>query len=91
MPLKTSAAGYDRSGLERMKELVGTQPVNMAVHTRNHSASDGPIVPKLPASDMVEIAVQVGKDGIPPSSTASAAVGDRFPDRRRSLPCTSGR
>lgn len=49
-----------------MKALVGTEPVNKAVQTRNRGGNDGPAMPELPVSYAVEIAVQVEKNRILP-------------------------
>ena len=75
MPRETGPTGYDRIGLALMKALVGKGPVKMVVKTRNRSRNGGPAVPELPASDVVEVAAQVGKDGVFPIPQPPLPVG----------------
>ncbi len=59
-------SGYDRIGLQAMGALLGDQPEEMVVNTRNRTPLGGPAVPELPADDVVEVAALVGKGGVAP-------------------------
>lgn len=70
LPGDASAAdgpsGYDRIGLQAMGALLGDEPDEMVVNTRNRTPLGGPAVPELPADDVVEVAALVGKGGVAP-------------------------
>ena len=65
-PAAGGPSGYDRIGLQAMGALLGDEPEEMVVNTRNRTPLGGPAVPELPADDVVEVAALVGKGGITP-------------------------
>lgn len=65
-PAAGGPSGYDRIGLQAMRALLGDEPEEMVVNTRNRTPLGGPAVPELPADDVVEVAALVGKGGVAP-------------------------
>lgn len=66
VPRNSGPSGYDRIGLALMKALTGRETVTIVVNTRNRTPSGGPAVPELPESDVVEVASEVGRNGVSP-------------------------
>ena len=69
--------GYDRIGLQAVRALLGDEPEEMVVNTRNRTPLGGPAVPELPADDVVEVAALVGKDGVAPIPQPPLPAGAR--------------
>lgn len=66
VPSGFGPSGYDRIALAVMNALAGTAPARMVVNTRNRTRKGAAAVPELPADDVVEVAADVGRDGIAP-------------------------
>ena len=88
VPRDRGPTGYDRIGLAVMKALAGDEPVRMVVNTRNRTASGGLVVPELLGEDVVEVAAQVGSDGVsavpqPPLPVAAGNLLRRVKETER--------